>query len=67
MSEPRVCGACGLPEIRTDRFVNLEPSTGYCVDCLIAMSREARDLPPEPRTADLFDARAAAANLEDRS
>lgn len=67
MSEPRVCGGCGKPEIRTPTFVSLEPSSGYCVDCLIEMAREARALPPEPTPADLFDARAAAANLEDRS
>jgi hypothetical protein len=70
---PRVCPACQTPEVRTvlngRESVNLDPFTDYCVDCLIACAREARQLPPDrdlftaPVTPSLdFDARAAAAN-----
>lgn len=56
----RVCGGCGKAEVRKENGdVNLDPVTGYCVDCLIACAKEAKQPPPELRQ---FDARAAAAN-----
>jgi hypothetical protein len=62
MTEPRKCGGCGVPEIRTDRSVNLDPFTGYCVACLAQASKEARQVPIAEALD--FDARAAAAGME---
>lgn len=64
---PRRCGGCGLEEIRTitngRESVNLDPFTGYCVTCLGAAAKEARQSPPE--SALPFDAKAAAAGKDD--
>lgn len=59
--QPRVCAACGTPEVRTDTKVNLDPFTNYCVDCLGAAAKEARQS-QQSQPVLTFDARAAAAN-----
>ena len=77
---PRVCGSCGVPEARGldgggRETVNLNPLTGLCLDCTVAVAMNTQAPDPEPIEVEMsipfdrddpedaaFDARAAAAN-----
>lgn len=63
MTDPvRTCLNCGVPErrwtVKGQGYVNLDPITGNCVDCLCALVKETRATVPDSRP---FDARAAQA------
>jgi hypothetical protein len=68
---PRQCPNCGLEERRgkDDRghpTLNLDPTTGNCLECLIALARETRSF-QSPRVLDggpFFDARQRAAGTD---
>lgn len=54
---PRKCAGCGLPEERTAKTVNLDPTLHLCVACLVAYAKECGPITPE--TSRWFDSRQA--------